>query len=152
MKNLIFGRKRTLTRLVAVQILFQFYFFNEEKNIDEIKNELIQNYVLTENEEEKSCADKIDNIFLDRLIALTLESVGEIDIKISSFLKNKTEELPSIILQILRLGASELMFLKEVPPNVAINEYVNIAGSFFDKKQLSFVNSVLENIKPALGF
>jgi transcription antitermination protein NusB len=47
---------------------------------------------------------------------------------------------------ILLAGAYELIHRKDVPPRVAINEYVEIAHAFYDKGEQNFVNSVLDRV------
>ena len=47
---------------------------------------------------------------------------------------------------ILLAGAYELVHRKDVPPRVAINEYVEIAHAFYDQGEPSFVNSVLDRV------
>jgi N utilization substance protein B len=47
---------------------------------------------------------------------------------------------------ILRAGAFELMRLPEVPREVAIDEYVEIAKSFFEGVEAGFVNATLDAI------
>lgn len=45
---------------------------------------------------------------------------------------------------ILRAGAFELMFLDQVPPKVAISEYVEVAKAFFGAAEPAFVNAALD--------
>ena len=47
---------------------------------------------------------------------------------------------------ILLAGAYELLHRKDVPPKVAINEYVEIAHAFYDQGEPNFVNSVLDRV------
>ena len=47
---------------------------------------------------------------------------------------------------ILLAGAYELVHRKDVPPKVAINEYVEIAHAFYDQGEPNFVNSVLDRV------
>jgi len=46
---------------------------------------------------------------------------------------------------ILRMGIHELR-TGDVPPKVAINEYVEIAHAFYDHSEPTFVNSVLDRV------
>jgi transcription antitermination protein NusB len=47
---------------------------------------------------------------------------------------------------VLRAGAFEIMFKENVPAKVVINEYVNVAGAFFDGEEQNFANAVLNNL------
>jgi transcription antitermination protein NusB len=49
----------------------------------------------------------------------------------------------AILRAVLRAGAFEIMFKENVPAKVAINEYVNVAGAFFDGEEPALANAVL---------
>ena len=51
-----------------------------------------------------------------------------------------------LVRAILLAGAYELIHRKDVPPRVAINEYVEIAHAFYDKGEATFINSVLDRV------
>jgi N utilization substance protein B len=51
-----------------------------------------------------------------------------------------------LVRAILLAGTYELVHRKDVPPRVAINEYVEIAHAFYDKGEPTFVNSVLDRV------
>ena len=51
-----------------------------------------------------------------------------------------------LVRAILLAGAYELIHRKDVPPKVAINEYVEIAHAFYDQGEPNFVNSVLDRV------
>lgn len=51
-----------------------------------------------------------------------------------------------LVRAILMAGAYELVHRKDVPPRVAINEYVEVAHAFYDKGEPTFVNSVLDRV------
>ena len=168
-KATILHRKRTLSRLIAVQVFYQFEFFKGlnppdsasagptqeptpltrgQISLNELKNNLIDNYVLNSTDEEKSYRKKIDEDFLQNLLDGLALSVATIDPEISALLKSdsKLEKLPSVIRQILRFGAFELKFTQDVPLKVVIYEYVDLTACFFPTPQITFVNSILENL------
>ena len=51
-----------------------------------------------------------------------------------------------LVRAILLAGAYELVHRKDVPPKVAINEYVEIAHAFYDQGEPNFINSVLDRV------
>jgi N utilization substance protein B len=51
-----------------------------------------------------------------------------------------------LVRAILLAGAYELVHRRDVPPKVAINEYVEIAHAFYDQGEPTFVNSVLDRV------
>jgi N utilization substance protein B len=51
---------------------------------------------------------------------------------------------------ILRLGVFELLWAPEVPPNVAINEALEVAKKFSTHESSRFINGVLDRIHKEL--
>ena len=51
-----------------------------------------------------------------------------------------------LVRAILLAGAYELLHRSDVPPRVAINEYVEIAHAFYDQGEPNFINSVLDRV------
>ncbi len=141
-------RKRTLSRLIAIQIFYQFEFHEEKIELEEIKNTIIDNYVLESEENISSYRKKIDQNLLNSLLAGIALGMKDIDSEIESCLKDKWElqNLPDVMLYVLRLGAFELRYMHDVPVKVVLGEYVDIAASFFENKKVTFVNATLESI------
>ncbi|MFT6077576.1 MAG: N utilization substance protein B [Myxococcota bacterium] len=140
--------KRFLSRLIAVQSFYQYEFYQKKKPIDILSKNLVDNYFLVESEESSSYADKIDSDLLESLLSGFMLAQDKIDDEITPFLKGewKIEDLADLILPILRLATFELKFMKDVPTKVVISEYVDLAACFYDAKQVTFVNSILQNI------
>lgn len=140
-------KKRSLSRLIAVQILYQYQFYSFTEDLQSLKTKLIDQYILNSEDKISSYVDKIDLDFLDALIAVS-DYLKQIDDKIAACLdtKYKIEDLDLLILQILRLSSFELINFHDTPVKVVINEYVDIAASFFDNKKVTFCNAVIEKI------
>jgi N utilization substance protein B len=58
----------------------------------------------------------------------------------------KLERLDATVRAILRAGTFELMRAPDVPVEVVIDEYVEIAKSFFEGPEPGFVNAALDGI------
>ena len=54
------------------------------------------------------------------------------------------KRIDRLVRSILLTGAYELVHRKDVPLRVVINEYVEIAHAFYDQREPTFVNSVLD--------
>lgn len=54
--------------------------------------------------------------------------------------------IDSVMRAILRAGAYELMHRADVPARVVIKEYVDVAGSFFEREEAGMVNAVLDHM------
>lgn len=52
----------------------------------------------------------------------------------------------AVLRAILRAGAYELMFRKDVPARAAISEYVDVAHSFYTGDEPGLVNAVLDRV------
>ncbi len=145
-------RKRTLCRLMAVQIFYQYEFLQQK---DELKislkksyEDLIDNYAITNKDQIKSYRDQVDENLIKELVNGVELSKSTFDDDIKSLLSDdlKTEKLENLLWQILRFGAFELKFSSKTALKIILNEYIDITSFFFPKKQVKFVNSVLENL------
>lgn len=143
-KSQIIKRKRTLSRLVAVQVMYQFEFFNKKRNIDDVINNVIDNYVLLDDDKIKSYRKNIDIELIESIIDSAInneESIKEVIEKSS-----KNEETDRLTKQILKLAICEILFFDEIDQKVSINEYCDIAGLFFDDSKVSFISYTLNQI------
>jgi len=85
--------------------------------------------------------------FLSLLTEGTIKNLKEIDSLIKKYVKNwGIERLAVIDRNILRLACFELIFLKDIPPKVSINEAIELAKRFGDIDSPRFVNGVLDKI------
>jgi len=82
---------------------------------------------------------------IEKKIRLWKKNREEIDKVIEEHLKKGSlESLSSVALSILRLGFCEMVFDKQIPPAVAINESVAIAKTYGDPAISRFVNAVMD--------
>lgn len=59
----------------------------------------------------------------------------------------KLERISKVNLSILRLSTYEVLYDKEIPRSVAINEALEITRRYSDEKSVGFINGVLDKIK-----
>ena len=79
------------------------------------------------------------------------EKLEEIDELIGNHSKGwKTHRLTKLSRSILRLGVYEMLFEKDIPYSVSINEAVELSKKFDDDKARAFINGVLNSIKTEL--
>lgn len=89
-----------------------------------------------------------DRAFCQALVDATLNNLPEIDREIVKVLENWSFiRIPIIDKTILRLGACEVLFLEEIPPQVSINEAIEIGKKYGDKDSGRFINGVLDAVK-----
>ena len=82
-------------------------------------------------------------------VAKNLPSIDEIITKHAP--EWPMDQIPVVDRNVLRLGVYELMFLKQVPPKVAINEAVELGKTFGGESSGKFVNGVLGTIYKEMG-
>ena len=145
---------RSLSRLAAVQTLFQFDF-NKKMKLEELKSindmDISKIYQTIENinsntEEFKDL--KIDKNWFLILVNAVFSNKDIIDASLSSFLESdwSIERMDPTITNILRCAYIEFKNYSNVPSKVVINEYTNIASSFFNEPEVNFVNGVLDKV------
>jgi len=110
--------------------------FREGSDLEEIKSRNIGEY-----------SDKVDDTFIISLVDGVLEEKGKID----KIIQNSAPEWPidqiSIIdKNILRISIYELIFSKDVPAKVSINEAVELGKQFGGENSSKFINGVLGTV------
>ena len=86
--------------------------------------------------------------FFDDIVSGVDARRGELDALISSRLAEgwTLERLDRPMRALLRAGAYELLARPDVPVGSVINEYVDVAHAFYDKRESGFVNGLLDAI------
>ena len=128
--------KRTVTRIVAMQII---YNYNMTKKLD------FEGIVDIVNDE----TNEYDLDYLKQIINGVIDNQAQIDFMISMNLKNYTLDRLSVVdRSLLELGTYELLFT-DTPKNIVINEIVEISKEYSeldDYKTSKFNNAVLDAI------
>jgi N utilization substance protein B len=90
--------------------------------------------------------------FADELIAGTLEHREEIDGHIRTLAHNwEFERIAKIDLALLRLAIYEMLYRKDIPPIVSINEAIDLSKQFSSADSKRFINGVLDRMKDRIG-
>lgn len=85
--------------------------------------------------------------FLESLVFGVCRNRIEIDPMIEKYSTNwKLARMAVVDRNLLRIGVYELLYLREIPPSVIINESVEIAKRFGNHDSASFANGVLDQI------
>ena len=89
-------------------------------------------------------------LFLKNLVLGTRENLSEIDAILSRYLINwEIERLAVSVRTILRMALYELLFIKDVPAAVTINEAIELTKLYQDEEAARFVNGVLDKARLA---
>jgi len=90
--------------------------------------------------------DKRDENLVREIVYGVLENRLYIDYIISKVSKIKLKKLSALILEILRIGVYQIVFMDRIPDSAAVNESVNLSRKYSHKGTLGYVNGVLRNI------
>lgn len=125
-----------------MQSLYEWDFHNQKPDLDVLTRENIKNFAPGLGEE-KFVYDLVDGVRknlpeIDRIIAETAPEwpIAQINL---------------VDRNILRIGILELLFFKDVPPKVAINEAVELGKIFGGDSSGKFVNGVLGTLYRKIG-
>jgi len=90
--------------------------------------------------------------FGEELIHGVIEHLAEIDAHIKGLAHNwEFERIAKIDLAILRLAMFEMIFRKDIPPVVSINEAIDLSKQFSNADAKRFINGILDRLKDKLG-
>lgn len=134
-------RARSKARSWALQVLYAW----ESRGF-----EMSPRTVLTDFETERTIADESRD-YLRALVDLVGTNREKIDKELEHSLTNwRLERLSVIDRNILRLAAAELLFDKEIPPAVAIQEAIVLAEKYGTNESPRFVNGVLDALRKSI--
>lgn len=140
--------KRRKAREYALQFLYRIDFIkvstgnnNRAKNLSDIKNNLDVFWADTNEQDPDTKA------FAEDIISGTIKNLKEIDPLIQKVAKKwKISRMASIDRNILRFATYELLFRKDIPNAVTINEALEIAKKYSTSESAAFINGILDKI------
>ena len=135
--------RRRLARLAALQALYQAEMNREAR---ETVSDHFRSYWLGQDLE--GIRLDADRSFFDRLLQAVADHRRDIDSAVSAALSRDDGlgRLEPVLRAALRLGAAELLYRTDVPPRVAIREYTDLVGDFFDESRARFATAVFDRI------
>lgn len=135
---------RSVARLAAVQALYQMEVSGA--GVDAVVREFSEHRFDRDVEGERLAA--ADETFFAELAKGVVSNQAKVDQGIVKRLASgwRLERLDATARAVLRAGAFELMYRPDVPTEVVINEYVEIAKSFFEGPESGFINGALDAI------
>ena len=136
--------RRQAARLAAVQALYQWQEGEAEPAaiIDQFLN------VRTGEVGEAGMRRDADKPLFRDVVEGTASHKDELEKTVTAALADDWTwaRIDRLVRAILLAGTYELVHRRDVPPKVAINEYVEIAHAFYDQGEPTFVNSVLDRV------
>lgn len=90
--------------------------------------------------------------YIRRVVTALEANAGDVDARLRSSLDNwRLDRLSSIDRAVLRLAATEMLYLEDVPPRVSIQEAVRLAEQYGGEESGRFVNGVLDALFKSLA-
>jgi transcription antitermination protein NusB len=140
MSKAVFAQRRD-GRVAALQFLYA-WSINKPKNLTEDLR------VFFENMEQP----REHYAFGEELIHGTIENAEDIDARIKALAQNwDFDRIARIDLAILRLAMFEMIYRKDIPPVVSINEAIDLSKQFSNADAKRFINGILDRLKDQLG-
>jgi N utilization substance protein B len=137
-------RARTVARLAAVQALYQMELAGE--GVDTVITEF-SNHRFDADIEGEPLAEA-DEAYFAAIVRGVVGHQRAIDESVKARLASnwRLERLDSTLRALLRAGAWELRESRDVPKEIVIDEYVELAKAFFDDSEAKFVNAALDGV------
>ena len=142
-------QSRSVARLAAVQALYQMEVSSAgaEAVIREFNEHRFDRNVEQRDGEDMTLAAADEAFFAD-LVRGVVAHQREVDAAVAKRLAQnwRLERIDATVRAMLRAGAYELAHRQDVPTEVVIDEYVDLAKSFFDGPEPGFVNGALDGV------
>lgn len=133
--------KRRRAREYALQILFRIDFKGKEIDSKDLEDFWSDK---KENEDIKR--------FTEDLVRGTIKRLDEIDSMIEEVAENwMLKRMAAVDRNILRFAAYEILYRKDIPSAVTINEAIEISKKFSSSEAAPFINGILDRLAKEVG-
>jgi transcription antitermination protein NusB len=138
------SRSRSAARLAAVQASYQRSM--ESTPTAQLLHEFHQHRLGATIEDAEYNEAEIE--FFDDIVSGSIAREAELDAAITARLATgwSLERLDKPMRALLRVATYELLARTDVPVKTVINEYINVADAFYDKREKGFVNGLLDAV------
>lgn len=149
------AQRRSAARLAAVQALYEVEITGHP--VDMVLDDFLHHKIATttlvaspddeDAEVEHTLAEPDARLFA-AIVRGTLARCEDFDAMVGGALTGDwtVDRLEAVLRAILRAGAFELATRADVPPRVAISEYVDVAKAFYSGPEPGLVNAVLDRV------
>ena len=140
-------QNRRAARLRAVQALFQMDLGGIGAR--RVVSEFLEDRLAGKDETGPQC--QADTALFEKIVLGVVEYQDEIDQAIRRHLAQnwRLERLDATLRALLRAAGYEILHVTKTPAKVILNQYVDLAGDFFDGPEAGFVNAALESLARA---
>lgn len=89
----------------------------------------------------------LDKAYIRQVVELAEAREGHFQRVLTPLLKDwDLKRVSRINLAILRISLTELLYMKDIPPRVSVNEAIELAKTYSDEEAAAFINGVLDNV------
>ena len=136
----IYVSARHLSRVAAVQAVYQM-----EQNPDD-RQDVVRQFLQARFAEDIKGTTEPDFEFFKEITEFLAKNLTAFDGQIAEHLTDqwKIDRLPSLTRSVLRCALYEVTHATGVPTPVIINEYLEVAKGFLEKKDVSFIHGVID--------
>ncbi len=132
---------RRRAREYALQVLFQIDFRGRED-----KGNFFKDFWLDKDESEDV------RKFTEEIVKGTITNLDEIDSKIEKVAENWVlKRMAAVDRNILRFATYEILYRKDIPSAVTMNEAIEIAKKFSSSEAAPFINGILDKLAKEVG-
>lgn len=128
---------RTRARSWALQVLYRWESAGEDRSLEEALDETLRT--------RRVASSRIP--LVEGHVRRVAEHLHEVDEALEASLENwRLERLSRVDRSVLRLAGAEMLFSPDVPPRVALQEGIRLAGQYGGDESSRFVNGVLDSV------
>ncbi len=139
--------RRKTARLAASQAVYQ--TFVTDKDARTIVSEFLTHYLNQDVEGEPLITADAET--LSKLVQGVEERKDDLKDLIQPHLKNRElENLDGLLQSMLYVGTFELLDNTETDVAILMNDYIDVAKAFYDDKEASLVNAVLDGVAKSI--
>lgn len=128
------NRGRTMARRRAMQAIYQWQHTGQE--VQDIEAQFIAEQDMSQ----------VEVPYFRELLKEALSHISELDTYLTPYLDRVVEQVDPVERAILRIGAYELAYRRDVPYRVIINEGVELAKVFGAEQSHKYINGVLDKV------
>ncbi len=142
------ANKRGAARLAAVQALYQMDLAST--GLTDIMAEFESHWLGGEVEGEQY--RPAEAAFFRDIVGGVVREQGRLDPQINAVLTRgwPLKRVEAVLRAVMRAGAYELACRSDVPAQVVMSEYVDVASAFVDREETGMVNAVLDQLARSL--
>lgn len=143
MSKALFAQRRD-GRVAAMQFLYAWSINTPQNLIEDLR--VFFDHLITSEKPREHFA------FGEEIIHGVLTQQAEIDARIRQLAHNwEFERIARIDLAILRMAIYEMLYRKDIPPIVSINEAIDMSKEYSTADSKRFINGILDRLKDQLG-